>query len=142
MRASPMRRVSPARVLPAARHPRRTRRLCPTTRPSAVSLDRPSRALAVSLVVLLMGARQTGKSTLVQSEPFLEDRLYLTRDASGYAGIRSNGRRRPPRERPRLTLEEVQREPDLLSRSSGRWSVKPFVAVQIPFARTGNEVAI
>ena len=38
------------------------------------------RALAASPVVVLMGARQTGKSTLVQSEPFLADRLYLTLD--------------------------------------------------------------
>ena len=38
------------------------------------------RALAASPVVVLMGARQTGKSTLAQSEPFLEDRLYLTLD--------------------------------------------------------------
>ena len=31
------------------------------------------RALAASPVVVLMGARQTGKSTLAQSEPFLEE---------------------------------------------------------------------
>ena len=36
------------------------------------------RALDMSPVVVLMGARQTGKSTLAQSEPFLADRLYLT----------------------------------------------------------------
>ena len=30
--------------------------------------------------LVLMGARQTGKSTLAQSEPFLENRLYLTLD--------------------------------------------------------------
>ena len=72
------------------------------------------RALAASPVVVLMGARQTGKSTLVQSEPFLEDRLYLTLDdhetrerarlaAGGLLGSA-----------PRLTLDEVQREPELL----------------------------
>ena len=38
------------------------------------------RALAASPVVVLMGARQTGKSTLAQSEPFIENRLYLTLD--------------------------------------------------------------
>ena len=38
------------------------------------------RALAASPVVVLMGARQTGKSTLAQAEPFLADRLYLTLD--------------------------------------------------------------
>ena len=38
------------------------------------------RTLAASPVVVLMGARQTGKSTLVRSEPFLGDRPYLTLD--------------------------------------------------------------
>ena len=38
------------------------------------------RALAASPVIVLMGARQTGKSTLVRSEPLLQDRLYLTLD--------------------------------------------------------------
>ena len=38
------------------------------------------RALDASPVVVLMGARQTGKSTLARSEPFLADRLYLTLD--------------------------------------------------------------
>ena len=38
------------------------------------------RALNVSPVVVLMGARQTGKSTLVQAEPFLAEHLYLTLD--------------------------------------------------------------
>ena len=72
------------------------------------------RALAVSPVVVLMGARQTGKSTLVQSESFLEDRLYLTLDdletrehARMAAGDLLGSA-------PRLILDEVQREPDLL----------------------------
>ena len=72
------------------------------------------RALAASPVVVLMGARQTGKSTLVQSEPFLEDRLYLTLD-----DLETRERARMAagdlvRSVPRLTLDEVQREPDLL----------------------------
>ena len=72
------------------------------------------RALAASPVVVLMGARQTGKSTLARSEPFLADRLYLTLDdldtreharfAAGDLLERA----------PRLTLDEVQREPELL----------------------------
>ena len=72
------------------------------------------RALAASPVVVLMGARQTGKSTLVQSESFLEDRLYLTLDdleTREHARLDAAdllGRA------PRLTLDEVQREPDLL----------------------------
>ena len=72
------------------------------------------RALVASPVVVLMGARQTGKSTLVESEPFLEDRLYLTLDdletrehARMAAGDLLGSA-------PRLTLDEVQREPDLL----------------------------
>ena len=72
------------------------------------------RALAASPVAVLMGARQTGKSTLVQSEPFLGDRLYLTLDdletrehARMAAGDLLGSA-------PRLTLDEVQHEPDLL----------------------------
>ena len=72
------------------------------------------RAIAASPVVVLMGARQTGKSTLVQSEPFLSDRLYLTLD-----DLETHERARMApgdlvRSAPRLTLDEVQREPDLL----------------------------
>ena len=44
------------------------------------------RALAASPVIVLMGARQTGKSTLVRSEPFLGDRPYLTLGRSGDPG--------------------------------------------------------
>ena len=72
------------------------------------------RALAASPVVVLMGARQTGKSTLAQSEPFLQDRLYLTLDD---LEIRERARMAAEdlvRSAPRLTLDEVQREPDLL----------------------------
>ena len=72
------------------------------------------RALAASPVVVLMGARQTGKSTLVQSEPFLEDRLYLTLDD---LETREHARLDAAdlfRRAPRLILDEVQREPDLL----------------------------
>ncbi len=71
-------------------------------------------ALAASPVVVLMGARQTGKSTLVQSEPFLADRLYLTLDD---LGTHERARKAPDdlvRSAPWLTLDEVQREPDLL----------------------------
>ncbi|MYB52956.1 MAG: ATP-binding protein [Acidobacteriia bacterium] len=72
------------------------------------------RALAASPVVVLMGARQTGKSTLVQSEPYLADRLYLTLDD---LGTHERARMAPDdlvRSAPRLTLDEVQRDPDLL----------------------------
>ena len=61
-----------------------------------------------------MGARQTGKSTLVQSEPFLDDRLYLTLDD---LGVRERARMSPDdlvRSAERIILDEVQREPDVL----------------------------
>lgn len=72
------------------------------------------KALAVSPVVILMGARQTGKSTLVQHEPSLTDHLYLTLDDPG---VREQARLAPEdllRSAPNLVLDEVQREPDLL----------------------------
>ena len=72
------------------------------------------RALAVSPVVVLMGARQTGKSTLVQNEPSLSGHQYLTLD---HPEVREQARLAPDellRRAPRLVLDEVQREPDLL----------------------------
>ena len=61
-----------------------------------------------------MGARQTGKSTLVQCEPFLSDRLYLTLDDLDISERASKAPDGLVRSAPRLTLDEVQREPDLL----------------------------
>jgi chloramphenicol 3-O-phosphotransferase len=46
-------------------------------RAAAVAVER---ALRVAPVVVLMGARQTGKTTLVRSLPLLVDRPYLTFD--------------------------------------------------------------
>lgn len=72
------------------------------------------RALQVSPVVVVMGARQTGKSTLVQSEPFLRERLYLTLDD---LDVRERAVSAPDdlvRSAPHLTLDEIQREPDLI----------------------------
>ena len=72
------------------------------------------RALAAFPVIVLMGARQTGKSTLVRSEPFLEDRLYLTLDdleTREHAGLDAEDLLRSAT---RLTLDEVQRDPELL----------------------------
>jgi len=74
-------------------------------------------ALEVTPVVVLMGARQTGKSTLVQSEPFLADsaeRLYVSLDD---LAARERGAASPDdfvRSAPRMTIDEVQREPELL----------------------------
>ena len=72
------------------------------------------KALEVSPVVVVMGARQTGKSTLVRLEPSTADHLYLTLDDPD---VRERARLAPDdlvRTARRLTLDEVQREPDLL----------------------------
>ena len=72
------------------------------------------RALAVSPVVVLMGARQTGKSTLVRSEPFAAQRLYLTLDDLDVRERATAAADDLVRSAPRLTLDEVQRHPDLI----------------------------
>lgn len=72
------------------------------------------RASEVSPAVVLMGARQTGKSTLVRSEPDFSEHLYLTLDD---LGVRERAARAPDdlvRSAPRIILDEVQREPDLI----------------------------
>lgn len=64
-------------------------------------------------VVVVTGARQTGKSTLVR-ELTTEDRLYLTLDD---IDVLEQAKRRPEElvERaPRMTLDEIQRAPELL----------------------------
>lgn len=71
------------------------------------------RRLEAFPVVVLTGARQTGKSTLAQRIAN-EDRLYLTLDDFE---IRDEAARAPDqliRRAPRVTLDEVQRSPDLL----------------------------
>ena len=72
------------------------------------------RALDAFPVVVLMGARQTGKSTLARIEPFLADHLYLTLDDPETHERARLTPRDLVRSAPRLTLDEVQREPDLL----------------------------
>src|SRR3972149_6310100 len=65
-------------------------------------------------VVVLTGARQTGKSTLVQHLPSAGTRRYLT---PGDLDLRGRPRPAPDvllDEGDRLTLDEVQRAPDLL----------------------------
>lgn len=65
-------------------------------------------------VVAVIGARQTGKSTLVQTLPALADRPYLTLDDPE---LRDQARGDPASVLARgaqLTLDEVQRAPDLL----------------------------
>ena len=73
-----------------------------------------TRALEVSPVVVVMGARQTGKSTLVQSEPALAGHRYLTLDDPD---VQEQVRQAPDEligSAPRLTLDEIQRDPGLL----------------------------
>ncbi len=61
-----------------------------------------------------MGARQVGKTTLVQSEPFLKDRLYLTLDDFDTLEHARSAPDSLVRSARRLTLDEVQRDPCLL----------------------------
>lgn len=72
------------------------------------------RALDAMPVVVIMGARQTGKSTLVRTEPVASGRPYLTLDD---LEIRAQAVESPDdlvHRAPRLTIDEVQRAPDLV----------------------------
>jgi hypothetical protein len=72
------------------------------------------RALDVFPIVVVTGARQAGKSTLVRNAPELADRPYLTLDEPE---LRDQARRDPASvldRAPELLLDEVQRAPDLL----------------------------
>lgn len=65
-------------------------------------------------VSVLMGARQTGKSTLVRALPSLKEYLFLTLDR---AEIREQAQRDPHallRSAPRVIIDEVQRDPALV----------------------------
>lgn len=81
-----------------------------------VLTERLQHALGLFPVVALTGARQTGKSTLVRSAPPFQERRYLTLDA---AANREFARAEPQafigsHETTALTIDEVQRVPDLL----------------------------
>ncbi len=79
-----------------------------------MAAGRVERALKAMPAVVLMGARQTGKSTLAQSLPGAEGRAYLTLDD---LDVREQARIAPDdlvRRAPRLTIDEVQREADLV----------------------------
>jgi predicted AAA+ superfamily ATPase len=72
------------------------------------------RAAAVMPVVVVTGARQTGKSTLVREFGPPGERLYLTLDDLDVLGqARADPDDLASRAR-RITLDEVQREPDVL----------------------------
>lgn len=73
-----------------------------------------SAALRVTPVVVLLGARQTGKTTLVRSHPALAGRPYLTLDD---LAVRLQAEADPEAlvaRAPTLVLDEVQRAKDLL----------------------------
>ncbi len=65
-------------------------------------------------VIILMGARQTGKSTLVRSEPFLADRPYFTLDDFSTRERATLSPEDFVRSAPSLIIDEVQRVPELL----------------------------
>lgn len=72
------------------------------------------RALDTAPVVVLLGARQTGKTTLLRSLPRLADRPYLTLDDFD---LRAQAKADPEAvvaRAPALVLDEVQRARDLL----------------------------
>jgi predicted AAA+ superfamily ATPase len=71
-------------------------------------------ACEVSPVVVLLGARQTGKTTLVRSLPLLAGRPYLTLDDFDVRDRATNDPESVLAMRRELVLDEVQRAPDLL----------------------------
>jgi predicted AAA+ superfamily ATPase len=78
-------------------------------------LPRLRTALRTAPVVVITGARQTGKSTLARTVELTGHRLYVTLD---HLDVREDALARPEdllRRAPRLTLDEVQRVPALLA---------------------------
>lgn len=72
------------------------------------------RALRTAPVVVLLGARQTGKTTLVRSLPSLAGRPYLTLDDFDLRMQADADPESVVRRAPTLVLDEVQRSRDLL----------------------------
>ena len=71
-------------------------------------------ALSQSPVVILSGARQVGKSTLVQHPEIARDRRYLTLDHLPTLTRAQDTAELLVRDHPRLTIDEVQRAPHLM----------------------------
>jgi uncharacterized protein len=81
------------------------------SRAAAPLLDK---ALQTMRVVVVTGPRQAGKSTFVEYHPALKDRPYLSMDDTS---VSRRARENPAalvRSEPRLTIDEVQREPALV----------------------------
>jgi hypothetical protein len=72
------------------------------------------RALRTAPVVVLLGARQTGKTTLVRSLPQLAGRPYLTLDDFDLRALAEADPESVVARAPALVLDEVQRARDLL----------------------------
>ncbi len=86
----------------------------PTSALPRLAADTIRRALAAMPVVVVMGARQTGKSTLTQTLAGAEERRYESLDD---IDVRAQAQTDPDgfvRRAPKLTIDEVQREPDLI----------------------------
>lgn len=79
-----------------------------------LAFDAVDRALAAMPVVVVMGARQTGKSTLVRTDLGVGERPYLTLDDFEMLSIARTAPDDLVRRAPRLTIDEVQREADLV----------------------------
>lgn len=78
---------------------------------AAAAVEATARAMPV---VVVMGARRTGKSTLVRTLPATRDRPYLTLDDLEVHALARTDPEDLVHRAPRLTIDEVQREPDLL----------------------------
>ena len=79
-----------------------------------VAAEHLATAATVMPVVVVMGARQTGKSTLVQNHPAFANHGYVTMDRSD---IREQAKADPEgllTRSPRLVIDEVQRDPELI----------------------------
>ncbi|MBI2965415.1 MAG: ATP-binding protein [Chloroflexi bacterium] len=89
--------------------PARSPRILP--RAAAATLKR---ALGTAPIVVLLGARQTGKTTLVRSLPELADRPYLTLDDFDLRTQAESDPESVVQRAPALIFDEVQRARDLL----------------------------
>ena len=81
--------------------------------PRAAS-DLIEKACRMSPVVIVLGARQTGKTTLVRSMPALADRRYATLDDVEFRDLAQRDSGRLLEQSDVWTIDEVQRAPDLL----------------------------
>ncbi len=82
--------------------------------PHRLLSDKLQEALDRAPVVILSGARQVGKSTLVQGFDGAAERRYLTLDHLPTLARAQQAPETLVTEAPRLTLDEVQRAPDLM----------------------------